>query len=391
MVLADAKNCSGCGACIACCPNKAIILSEDEEGFPIPSVLNEKCIECGLCEKTCPAIHMPETHQAKKAYAAQILDRDALQGSTSGGIFTALSREIFRQGGVVYGCIWDKEYNAVICKAENEEEMKAMRGSKYVWSWAGSSYPEIEAYLRAGRTVLFTGTPCQAAGLRKYIKKDYPNLYIAAFFCGGVPSPYAFHRYLETISKNVPLSGLNLKFRDKEKHGVGVHISYETKRGKTDQSYLQNSYYYAFWTKVFLRLCCYHCQYRYRERVEDITIGDYWGIEKFHKEMDIRSGVSVLTVNSKRGEELLEKAKDQLILVGTKEEYIAAHNTSLSDGKKVFPIPQFREDFFNVLREKGWTSAERRFLYDKKRMKLLIKTEIPTGCFALARKFFRRK
>ena len=391
MKLAESSVCTGCGACAKACPQGAIYFENDTEGFPTPQIQPNKCIECGICNKVCPALHMPKTHTIQAAYAAQILDKLALKDSTSGGIFTILSREIFRRGGVVYGCVWDKEYNAIVCKAENVEEIKPMRGSKYVWSWAGDTFPEIRQYLEEGRTVLFTGLPCQVAGLKNYLKKDYAHLYLVDFFCGGAPSPYAFHEYMKTITKDFPIDQLNFKLRDKEKYGVGVHISYETKHGRVHQSYVENPYFFSYHTKVFHRRSCYCCQYRYEQRVEDITIGDYWGVAKFHPEFDVRAGVSALLINSGKGAELLDSVKQEIQLSETAVSQIAAgNNLTLGDVKKEFHAPEFRNAFFCTLKTKGWIAAERKYLYNKTRLKLWLKTKIPARYISIAKKVLQK-
>ncbi len=376
IALATKDYCTGCGACMKICPKGAITFVPDEEGFPGPQIDNDVCVKCGLCEKTCPALNFPKTNTIQAAYAAQIKDQEALKDSSSGGVFTALSREIFRRGGVVYGCVWDENYNAIIRKAENEEEFKPMRGSKYVWSWAGDTFPEIKSYLDNGRIVMFTGLPCQVAGLKNYLRKDYENLYLVDFFCGGSPSPYAFHEYLKTITKKIPLDKLNFKLRDKEKLGVGVHISYETPKGRVYQSYVKNSYFFSYHTKVFHRKPCYHCQYRYEQRVEDITFGDYWSVKQFHNDLDIRAGVSALLINSVKGKELFDSVESDFILRETDIRNIAVYNNfSFNDKRVEFHAPAFRDSFFLEMKRKGWKSAERKYLYNRTRLKLWIKTK----------------
>ena len=378
MELVNTEQCTGCGACMEACPKQAIAYRDDEEGFPTPYIQKDRCVECGLCNKVCPALNRPAMHTIRAAYAAQIRDREALQDSTSGGVFTALAREIFSRGGVVYGCVWDEHYNAVVRRAENEEELKPMRGSKYVWSWAGDTFPEIKALLDAGRTVMFTGLPCQVGGLKNYLRKDYAQLYLVDFFCGGSPSPYAFHEYLKTITRDVPMRKLDFKLRDKERDGVGVHISYNTPKGRVYQSYIRNPYFFSYHTKVFHRKPCYHCQYRYAERVEDLTFGDYWGVGNYHPEMDVRSGVSAVLVNSDKGAELLDAVREHVQLVETRVESIAAgNNLTLGDARKEFHAPAFREAFFQTLRSEGWTAAEDRYLHNSVRLKLYIRQLLP--------------
>ena len=393
MVTLDShEKCTGCGASYHACPQQAIYYYDDEEGFPTPQIDKDKCIECGICNNICPSVHMPKTQNTIQAYAAQMIDKDVLKDSTSGGLFTVFSREVFRRGGVVYGCVWDEDYNAVIRKAECENDIVSMRGSKYVWSYMGDKYQEIKQYLESGKMVLFIGLPCQVAGLKNYIRKDYENLILMDFFCGGTPSPLAFREYLKTITKKTPVEKLDLKFRDKEKDGVGVHISFNSGKVRKYQSHITNSYYYAFYTKVINRYPCYECNYRYEDRIADITIGDYWEIEKYHSEFDIKAGVSAMLLNSEKGKLLLEAVKPELRLVETKKEYIAGYNNlTLGTNRKVFYPPAFREDFFELLKKKGWKSAERKYLFGKKRLKLLIKHKIPKKCVLFIKRIRQRR
>ena len=391
ITLAQKNHCTGCGACKAVCPNRAISFFPDDEGFPSPIIDTGACISCGFCEKSCPALHQPEQYTIKSSFAVQINDKEALKESTSGGVFTALSREVFKRGGVVYGCVWDNQYNAIIHKAENEEEIIPMRGSKYVWSWAGDTFSEIKDYLNEGRTVLFTGLPCQVAGLKNYLCKDYDSLFLVDFFCGGTPSPYAFHEYLKSISKDVPLDQLHFFFRDKAKHGVGVHISYNTTKGRKTQNYISNPYYYSFYSKLLLRRSCYHCQYRYAQRVADMTIGDYWGVAQFHQEFDIRAGVSALLINTDKGKELLDAVRADLLLADTDVQNIAkGNNLTLEDKVIEFDVPEFRNAFFKTLKTNGWVAAEYKYLYNKTRLKLWLKTKIPSKYVTVLKRLLGR-
>lgn len=393
MKLVERNQCTGCGACMKACPKGAISFQNDDEGFPFPFIDDAKCIECGQCNRVCPSVHFPTSNKFRASYAAQIKDKEALEKSTSGGMFTAFSREIFRRDGIVYGCVWDQDYNAVVVGAEDEYGLEAMHGSKYVWSWAGDTYPEIKKQLKDGRTVLFTGLPCQAAGLRNYLGKDYDNLYIIVFFCGGAPSPLALKEYVKSISTKDTIKNLKLNFRDKRYGGVGVHITYTDKKGRQIiQSLIQNSYYYAFYSKVFNRRSCYSCQYRYTQRIEDITIGDYWGVGKYHQEFDIKAGVSALLINTEKGEKLLNAVRDELHLSETRAESIAAENNlTLSDSKAVYSYVSFRDGFFNALRNGSWKKAERKYLIlNKVRIKLWLKSVIPAKYWKAAKKLLHR-
>lgn len=376
--LAASEQCTGCGACKAICSQRAIIFQPDGEGFPTPVIEDQKCIKCGLCEKVCPALHVPKMQPIQDAYASQLLDKDALKQSTSGGLFTALSREVFRQQGVVYGCVWDSDYNAVVQKAENEEEMKPMRGSKYVWSWAGDTFPEIRKYLNEGRLVMFSGLPCQVAGVKNYLRKDYKNLLLVDFFCGGSPSPLVFQEYLKTITGDTPKSSLDLKFRDKEQYGVGINISYNSPKGRVCKRSTNNDYFYVYLTKLAHRKVCYRCPYKYPQRVEDITIGDYWGIRNYHPEFNVRDGVSILMVNSEKGADFFEKIKDQLQTVPTNPQDMAKFNNLKFTGNNLaVHVPQMRDPFIEELKKNGWKSADKKYLHNMRRFKVWVNQKIP--------------
>ena len=373
--LAGDDCCTGCGSCKAKCPQGAISFQEDEEGFPSPVIDNDICIRCGLCELSCPDLSLKLTNIVKGVYAAQLKDRVALLDSTSGGLFTAFSREAFRQGGVVYGCKWNEDCNAVFQKAETEVEILPMRGSKYVWSWAGDAFPEIKTCLNEGRFVLFTGLPCQVAGLRRFLVKDYPNLICIEMFCGGAPSPMAMRAYFSTITRDISFEQLNYKFRDKHKYGVGVNVSYQGKKKRINQSWVGNSWYWSFYNKLFHRRSCFHCRYRYINRVGDITIGDFWSVKKYHPELDIKAGVSSVLINTDKGADFFRTVEDQLIVVQSKLEYVADYqNLTITDEKVEFQMVPYRKELFELLRKKGWTAVEHKDLYSPHRVILLLKS-----------------
>lgn len=379
IILAPRELCTGCGACMKKCPQGAISFIPDDEGFPTPKIQENLCVHCGLCNKVCPALNKPETNLIKAAYAAQITDKVALSDSTSGGLFTAFSREIFRLNGVVYGCVWDENYNAVVRNAKNEEEIKPMRGSKYVWSWAGDTFPEIKEYLDSGRIVLFSGLPCQVAGLKNYLSKKYENLYLVDFLCSGSPSPLALDKYLDTICKKEERKNLNLKFRDKVPYGVGVHITYNGKRKRIKKGeHIRNPYYWSFYTRLVDRKSCYQCEYGSGNRLSDITLGDYWGISDFHNELNSRDGVSAILVNSEKGESLIQSLKNNIKLVETDPKNISkANNLFIGDKKRNIHEPRNREQFFIMLKTRGWKAAERKYLLTWGRVVRIVKVMLP--------------
>ena len=384
------EECSGCGACKAVCPKEALSFKPNDEGFPYPVIDNAICIHCGLCEKTCPVLNPLDRHAILAAYAAQCLDKEALKESTSGGVFTVFAREIFRRGGVVYGCVWDEEYNAVIRRAENEEEMKPMRGSKYVWSWAGGLFREIKTFLDAGRTVLFSGLPCQVAGLKNFLKKDYDKLYLLDCLCSGSPSPLVFRKYLDTICPSSGWTKLDLKFRDKNPYGVGVHITYNGQKKKRNPrgEHITNPYYYAFFSHLIDRLSCYTCSYGTDQRISDFTMGDYWGIANYHNDMDIQAGVSALMINTEKGAVFLESVRKEIELVSTKIENIGKANNLAYRGRKRRQriIPAERKLFFQEVKRNGWKAAKRKYLFSFSRFIKIIRFGCPPQLVSVIKK-----
>ena len=393
MMLVNSLYCTGCGACVQSCPKKAIRYKDDAEGFPTPQIDNDLCINCGKCEKVCPAIHMPKTSTIQAAYAAQIQDKDALKKSTSGGLFTVFSREVFRQGGVVFGCVWDKDYKAYITEATTEKEIEPMRGSKYVWSHAENMFPKVKSYLEQGRVVLFSGLPCQIAGLRNYLGREYNELLLLDFLCSGTPSPLALDKYIETICKREDRVNLNLKFRDKEPYGLGVHITYNGQKKQTSKrgEHITNPYYYSFYSHLIDRLSCYTCPYGTNQRISDLTMSDFWGIKRYHPEMNISAGVSALLVNTDKGAWFLTTVEDQLTLKHTKPEDIGrANNLNVGGMRRNKPVPANREAFFAELKQNGWKSAERKYLFTRERLKKWIKLRIPTRSVRMIKKILKR-
>lgn len=393
MRLAEHDSCTGCGACAAVCPKQAIGWKNDAAGFPVPAVDAALCVDCGACERACPALNPPVCSPIRKAYAAQLKNHPAALGeSTSGGVFTALALEVFARGGVVYGCVWTPDCRAEIARAENEAELAPMRGSKYVWSSAFSAYARVREDLDAGRTVLFSGLPCQIAGLKKTLRKEYEGLVLLDHLCAGAPSPMALDLYLDTICKKEDRPALNLKFRDKNPGGVGVHITWTGQQNpaRRKAEHLRNPYYYAFYTHLSIRSSCYTCSYGGENRAADLTMGDFWGISKVFPDMKIKDGVSALLVNSEKGAALLEKVAGSLELRAVEPAQIAAANNLFVGGKtRRFTVPANRAAFFEVLAAHGWADAEKRFLHNRGRSLRLIKALLPPGISGLIGKFIK--
>ena len=318
--------CTGCRACEQLCPKNAISFIADKEGFLVPCIDQEKCIDCGLCQHRCPQNANSSKNSPQKVFAARYKDETTLYKSASGGAFAALAQAVIKEGGIVFGVVYDKDWNAVFTSAENELQLDPILSSKYVQADTQDSYKEVLKQLQTRRLVLYCGTGCQIAGLRSFLKKDYENLLCVDLICHGVASPMLFRKYIVWLSEKhgAPISEFD--FRDK-KGGWGLGYKYKYKYKY--KSCNTDPYYYHFLRGDIYRECCYRCRYCTKERMGDWTIGDFWGIEKEHPSFFSPKGVSVILVNSTKGLSLLEKYQNSFHLCESTFEKAAKHNENL--------------------------------------------------------------
>lgn len=306
------ENCTGCHACYNVCPKNCISMNFDEEGFLYPSVDLEKCVECGVCEKVCPIIHTVEVENEPIAVGCYNKDEKIRMDSSSGGIFTLLSELVINSGGVVFGAEFDENYNVRHNYVDNMEELKKFRGSKYVQSTIGNSYCDAKNFLEQGRKVLFSGTPCQIAGLKRYLQKDYDNLICQDIVCHGVPSTYVWEHYKNFISDGKKIIGVN--FRDKCTGWKTYSLKFDFEDGSSYQNIgNDNAYIKGFVKDFYLRPSCYECKYKTLHRESDVTLADFWGIEANASELDDNKGTSLIFVNSDKGRKCFEKIKENII------------------------------------------------------------------------------
>lgn len=310
--IARKEECTGCHGCYNVCPKKCIDMNFDEEGFLYPSVDSDKCLECGLCEKVCPIIHIVEVENDPIAIGCYNKDEKIRMESSSGGIFTLISELVIQSGGVVFGAEFDENYNVRHSYVDNMEDLQKFRGSKYVQSTIGNSYYDVKKFLEQGRQVLFSGTPCQIAGLKRYLRKDYDNLICQDIVCHGVPSTYVWEHYKKFIANGRRISGV--KFRDKSTgwKTYSLQIDFDDGSSYNDIGN-ENSYIKGFVKDFYLRPSCYECKYKTLHRESDITLADFWGIEANEPELDDNKGTSLIFINSDKGRITFEDIKKDIV------------------------------------------------------------------------------
>ena len=304
----DEKKCCGCMACLNACPCSAIKIVENKNGFIYPKIDESLCINCGLCSNVCDFNKEHETaSNIEHAYSLEINDKKALYESTSGGAFTAISDRILQNGGAVVGSIMEKDFSIHHVIAKNKETRNRMRRSKYVQSDVSSVFKPIKELLDIDVPVLFTGTPCQCAAIKSYLRKDYSNLLVVDFLCHGVPNNKMFKDHISFLEKYYGEVILDYTFRDKvygwDSYNNNVYLS---KKRKT--RLINQAYYDFFVNNISLRPSCYNCAYRSLHRSSDITIADFWGIEKLRGKRNTK-GVSLILTHSKKAVECINEIK----------------------------------------------------------------------------------
>lgn len=347
-------DCTGCTACYSVCPHKAIQMVEDAEGFKFPQIDGTKCTNCGLCEKVCvPSNGYEKPSFTAQAYGAKNKRLDERKKSQSGGAFYILAKNVLSQNGVVYGAQIDEGCIVRHSRACTESEVKAFRGSKYVQSDLGDVFLQVKEDLLLGVPVLFSGAPCQVAGLKSFLRKDYENLLLVDLICHGVPSPKVWSDYLTWQQERLNRKITNPNFRDKE---FGWERSYESfyVHGKKKRF---DVYSRIFHSLNAHRKSCYVCPFTNTERVSDITIGDFWGIENTKPEFKDEYGVSAVLVNSAKGQRVWGEVRGNFDYFECKVEDIMARNPHLS---KPVDKPATRETFWNDY-EKGFSLVAKKY------------------------------
>lgn len=376
----DKHNCCGCTACVQICPKHCIDFREDNKGFSYPFVNHEKCVNCGLCEQVCPCLNEGISRKPLKTYAVINPNIDVRMKSSSGGFFSMLAEYVIKKGGVVFGACYDENWNVIHDYTETLDGIIKFRGSKYVQSFIGESYVIARRFLQEGRLVLFTGTSCQIAGLKRFLKKDYNNLLSVDVVCHGVPSPLVWRSYLDYIKRPKGVDGKNtvslslkenlvitgISFRDKrtgwKKYGF---VAYQKSAVKADKNSVlshnklgkeillhevhnENLYMKIFLNNLNLRPSCYKCHSKNGKCGSDFTIADFWGISEYKKMIDDDRGVSAVLVNSSKAYDIILQLNVETIEFQYKQVY--KRNHSLEHSVKE---TKYSEMFWDVFKKEG--------------------------------------
>ena len=359
MKICDRNHCTGCGACADVCPASCISMNPTEEGFLFPVVDESRCIECGACGKACHVLNPPEKRIPEKAFAAWSLDDSVRTSSSSGGVYSVLAEYVLGKGGVISGCRFDADMVLKHELCEQPGGTSRFRGSKYVQCFTDGIYRKIKDALAQERTVLFTGTPCQVAGLRAYLGRPYEKLIACDLVCHGIPSQNIFRSYLKRHRLSPDPERSVIAFRDLRGWGdfyVRISEQGEVKWRSDDTT---NEFIRAFLSGCDYNEACYDCPYACMERTGDLTLADFWGLGKtapFDK--DPSHGCSLILVNTEKGGNLLRAVQDSLFLEERTTEEARQGNGQLRN-----PVrrPPMRDTFYRM----DWAEIARRINYGK--------------------------
>jgi hypothetical protein len=380
------KDCTGCRACEQICPVKAISMKEDDEGFITP------CIKCGLCKKTCGQIdrfYNKNNLEERKFLGVRPKEKEIAKNSTSGGIAYLISKMVIEENGIVFGSAYDENLMPYQKYVKDKKELQQLRGSKYVTSDTKKTFSQVKEFLEEGKKILYIGVPCQIGGLKKFLKKDYENLYTIDIICHGVPSQKIFKKYLENEEKKLREKIISYTARSKSKvaWGMGYCAEIKTKNKIKYKKADFDPYYTAFLKGKVNRECCYECKYANLDRIGDITLGDLWGIEQFDYDFYDKNGVSLAIVNTIKGEKIFNKVKNLVEYRQYNEQQVTKFNGNL---KHPTTRPQNREIIYKQLDEMSFEEYSKKYLANKNKLKYVLKDIMPKQIKVLYKKYFKQ-
>lgn len=347
--LAEKDKCTGCNACISACPQTALSMQDDREGFFYPCLDELKCIGCKICEKVCPIInHKEEMFDAKEAYVARAKDEHIREISSSGGIFSCLALEVLKKSGHIYACGLDEAFVARHIGISEEKDLHILVGSKYMQSRLDGIFNEIKSLLESNVQVLFCGTTCQVGGLKSFLGYDYQNLICIDFICLGVPSPKIWSEYLNIFFNKQTIEKINFKDKTFGWHHFSLRI--DTKEKQFIKPGAKTYFFSGYFKGLYTRPCCSNCTYkRDRNRISDITLSDCWGSEHIAAELDDNRGLSSIVCHSEKGMSLFYSIKDKIVWKLSSLEDVTRFNRGYFESQKSnINREKFWQDWFNI-------------------------------------------
>jgi len=365
IVVCERQNCCGCEACVNACPRGGLTMKPNREGFAYPYVEQRLCMKCGCCSRVCPVLHRPQTFPVLDAYGAKHKNNSVKLKSSSGGMFTALAEVILQENGVVFGAAFDKDWNVVHTCIDNLDDLDKLRRSKYVQSRIGKTYQQAKQFLDRGLKVLFTGTPCQIAGLRNYLGKEYENLLTADIICHGVNSPAVWQKFLAESTRKNKIIGVDFRHKRfgwaspflKITYKDGSYLPYVpqvfSSLANIKNGYLVRHHYRLPFgvSNMYERPSCHNCHFKgVNNRMADFTMGDLWGNwPNVITSQDRKLGISALLVNTPKAQAFFEKISPSITAQKTDAQKIAHFNAALE--KSTIAHPKRSEFFARYERE----------------------------------------
>lgn len=393
LTIISPEKCTGCQACRQICPHKAIDIIEDEEGFLFPTK-NANCTNCKLCINICPIINdvkRNENLEESIVYLFRHNDENVIEKSSSGGAFTAIVQDLYDDNCVIFGAEYSDGFKVIHSYVQDINDLDKFRKSKYVQSDVKDTYAEVKDFLIAGKKVIYSGTPCQIAGLRNYLGRDYHNLLCVDLICHGVPSYKVFRKYLEFLHKKYNSKVKEITFRkrttEQEKwNSRNISILFDNNKCIIQNS-LENEYLNAYHRALNYRKSCGNCKFASVERNSDITIADCWGIENLYKDIDVHRGYSMVIVNTQKGKELFDKIRKHQEVKPLSIDFAISSNAQFSQPAK---FHKNRKMFFENLDKLQFDKLVNKCLR-KELIKAKIKKAVPKSFKRILKSFLRRK